>query len=115
MMAGSIRFRLTAWYASTLALVLSLFAVTAWIAMRSSVIETVDKDLRTRIPDEKGFIQRERGVARPDWAPVLGGKPLLGLGGGRLGLPAAEGRLLCRREWFQEARLPPVPQAAKLS
>src|SRR3954452_3808433 len=114
-MAGSIRFRLTAWYASTLALVLSLFAVTAWLAMRSSVIETVDKDLRTRITDVKEFIQQEMAVSRSELDHEFGEHALLGLGGGLLQVTDAEGRLLFRSAQVRAEQLPTLHAPAKSS
>ena len=66
MMSGSIRIRLTAWYAFSLAVILALFAGGAWLAMRASVQETVDKDLRARIEDVREFLRRV-----PSWAHAL--------------------------------------------
>lgn len=114
-MAGSIRFRLTVWYASTLALVLCLFAATAWMAMRSSVIETVDKDLRSRITDVKAFIQQEMAVSRSELDHEFGEHALLGLGGGLLQVTDAEGRLLYRSARVRAGQLPPLQPSARLS
>ncbi len=83
--------------------------------MRSSVIETVDKDLRTRITDVKEFIQQEMAVSRTELDHEFGEHALLGLGGGLLQVTDAEGRLLYRSERVRVGQFPPVPQAAKLS
>ena len=60
MMTGSIRFRsdrLVRW--ASLALILCLFAATAWLAMRPVSSRLLTKDLRARITDVKEFIQRK--------------------------------------------------------
>lgn len=45
----SIRFRLTAWYAISLALLLGLLACTSFYVMRASIYRAVDTDLRYRL------------------------------------------------------------------
>ena len=60
----SIRFRLTAWYAGILAVTFSVFGIGAWLAIRDSIYETVDKDLRSRLVAMREFLQRE--AAQPD-------------------------------------------------
>jgi len=46
---SSIRFRLTAWYALSLGLLLGLLAVTSYFVMRTSIYRAVDVDLRYRL------------------------------------------------------------------
>jgi heavy metal sensor kinase len=50
--------RLTAWYFAILAIVLSLFSVTAYFAMRNSVYRTVDEQLRARLEAVRRLIER---------------------------------------------------------
>ena len=55
----SIRFRLTAWYAGILAVTFAVVGLGVWLAMRSSIYETVDKELRSRLSVMREFLQRE--------------------------------------------------------
>jgi len=50
--------RLTAWYFGILAVVLSLFSLTAYFAMRNSIYRTVDEELRARIEGVRRLIER---------------------------------------------------------
>jgi heavy metal sensor kinase len=54
----SIRLRLTVWYFAVLAVVLSLFGLSAYFAMRNSIHQTVDEDLRERVEGVNQLIQR---------------------------------------------------------
>jgi heavy metal sensor kinase len=55
----SIRFRLTAWYAAILAVTLAVAGLGVWLAIRNSIHETVDKDLRARLQAMREFLRRE--------------------------------------------------------
>jgi heavy metal sensor kinase len=55
----SIRFRLTAWYAVILAVTFAAVGIGAWIALRSSINDTVDKDLRSRLQAMRDYLQRQ--------------------------------------------------------
>src|SRR5260370_13647737 len=50
--------RLTAWYFAILAVVLSLFSLTAYFAMRNSIHRTVDDELRARMEGVRRLIER---------------------------------------------------------
>src|SRR5437879_8265656 len=50
--------RLTAWYFGILAVVLSLFSLTAYFAMRNSIYRTVDDELRARMEGVRRLIER---------------------------------------------------------
>jgi heavy metal sensor kinase len=50
--------RLTAWYFGILAVVLSLFSLTAYFAMRNSIYRTVDSELRVRMEGVRRLIER---------------------------------------------------------
>src|SRR6266566_8554498 len=50
--------RLTAWYFGILAVVLSLFSLTAYFAMRNSIYRTVDQELRVRMEGVRRLIER---------------------------------------------------------
>ena len=53
----SIQVRLTAWYAVILAATLTVVGVGVWVAMRDSINETVDKDLRSRLHAMQDFLK----------------------------------------------------------
>src|SRR5713101_5457464 len=53
-----IRVRLTAWYFVVLAVILSLFGLIAYFAMRSSIHRTVDEELRTRLQGVRQLMER---------------------------------------------------------
>jgi heavy metal sensor kinase len=53
-----IRLRLTASYSVVLAVVLSVFGLSAYFAMRGSIHETVDEALRDRLKGVRGLIER---------------------------------------------------------
>ncbi len=101
---SSIRFRLAAWYFVSLAVILALFAVGAWIAMRASVREAVDHDLRQRILDVRQFIGQELDSGMAELLEELQEHSLLGLGGGLLQLSDGGGRVL-----FRSGRLKNTP------
>lgn len=50
--------RLTAWYFGILAVVLSLFSLTAYFEMRNSIYRTVDEELRARMEGVRRLIER---------------------------------------------------------
>jgi heavy metal sensor kinase len=55
----SIQFRLTAWYAVILAVTFTAVGIGVWLAMRDSINDTVDKDLRSRLHAMQDFLQPE--------------------------------------------------------
>jgi heavy metal sensor kinase len=62
----SIRFRLTAWYAAILALTFAAVGIGVWLAIRDSINDTVDKDLRSRLQAMRDSFQRQApGTATP--------------------------------------------------
>ena len=56
---NSIRFRLTALYTAILAATLCAVAIGAWFAIRNSINETVDKELRSRLRGMREYVARE--------------------------------------------------------
>ncbi len=92
----SIRFRLTAWYFCSLAVILGLFALAAWFAMGSSMTEAVDHDLRLRVEDVQGFIDRELASTPGELVEDFAEQAGLGLGGGLLEVRDEGGRVLYR-------------------
>ena len=53
-----IRLRLTAWYFTVFAVILSLFGLNAYVAMRNSAYEAVDEELRDRADGVRRLIER---------------------------------------------------------
>ena len=112
MQPGSIRFRLSAWYFFSLAAMLGLFAMGAWIAMKAGVREAVDHDLRVRIRDVREFTDEELAAGPAELLEELKEHSLLGLGGGLLQLSDGSGRVMFRSGRLKDARLHlPVPAA----
>lgn len=60
----SIRWRLTAWYAAVLAVTFALTGAGVWWAIRDSIHETVDKDLRARSTSMRAYLQRQSSDRR---------------------------------------------------
>ena len=58
MKSFSIRVRLAAWYSAVLAVILSLFSVSAYFAMRNSIHRTVDEELQERMEGVRRLIER---------------------------------------------------------
>ena len=63
----SIRFRLTAWYAAIFRGNATLAVgegINVWLAIRDSINQTVDKDLRSRVEAMRNFLQRQAARTR---------------------------------------------------
>ena len=61
-----IQFRLTAWYSVILATVLLLFGLTAYIAMRNSILQTVDETLQDRVKGVRELIEQNSAEGEDD-------------------------------------------------
>src|SRR5258708_33842219 len=61
-----IRLRLTVWYSVVLAVVLSVFGLSAYFEMRNSIHETVDESLRDRVGGVRGVIERNSPDGRDE-------------------------------------------------
>ena len=59
MKPASIRFRLTAWYAAILAATLALVGGGVWFALRDSINDTADKELRSRLLAMRAYLERQ--------------------------------------------------------
>src|ERR1700722_14478991 len=64
-----IRLRLTAWYFAVLAVVLSAFGVSAYVAMRHSIRKTVDEELQIRAEGVHQLIERTIKRGHPEDLP----------------------------------------------
>ena len=56
---ASIRFRLTAWYAGILAATFAVAGIGVWLALRDSINDTMDKDLRSRLAAMRTLLERQ--------------------------------------------------------
>ncbi len=56
----SIRFRLTAWYAGILAFTFAVAWIGVWLALRDSIDDTIDKDLRSRLTAMRTLLARQK-------------------------------------------------------
>ena len=98
MSLASIRFRLAAWYFFSVSLILALFAGGAWFAMRASVFDAVDHDLRQRIHDVRHFAEQQMAVDPSELTDELREHSLLGSGGGLMQVTDGNGRVLYRSD-----------------
>ena len=57
-----IRFRLSAWYSLSMAVVLALLAGASYFAMRASMYRAVDVDLRFRLSGVEEFLESRRST-----------------------------------------------------
>lgn len=62
MKARSIRFRLTAWYSSVLALALIVFGAFSWLAVREFLFEAVNHELDDRVQGVRRFMENQIGA-----------------------------------------------------
>jgi heavy metal sensor kinase len=106
----SIRFRLTAWYAGILALTFVVVGIGGWLAMRDSVYETVDKELRSRLGVMREYLQREAS-SREDFADELAENAALVPAGTRFRIAAEDGRWLYQSPGTEKWGAPPDPRA----
>ena len=93
---ASIRFRLTAWYFLSVAVILTLFALGARFAMQASVYEAVDEDLRNRIRSVGEFLDHQLAVGPADLLDEMDEYARLGVGGSLLQICDENGQVLYR-------------------
>jgi heavy metal sensor kinase len=105
----SIRFRLTAWYAGILAITFAVVGIGVWLAMRSSVYETVDRELRSRLGLMREFLQRE-AARREDISDELGENAALAPVGTRFRIAAENGRWLYQSPGTEKWGAAPDPK-----
>ena len=114
-MGLSIRLRLAAWYFITVAVLLGMFGMGAWAAMRHSVFEAVDKDLRLRVRDVRDFVDRQLSIGPKELIDELGEQAMLGLGGGLVQLLDGNGQVLYRSSRLGRLQFPPLlSEASKI-
>ena len=107
MMTLPIRLRLTAWYFAILAVVLSAFGVSAYLAMRHSIRKTVDEELQIRAEGVHQLIERDiqRGH-KDDLADGLREHTELRSGGALLQVSDEQGNWLYRSTVMSDYGVP---------
>jgi len=105
----SIRFRLTAWYAGILAVTFAAVGIGVWLAMRSSVYETVDKELRSRLGVMRQYLQRE-AAQRENLVEELVENAALAPAGTRFRIAAENGRWLYQAPGTEKWGAAPDPK-----
>jgi heavy metal sensor kinase len=106
---SSIRFRLTAWYAGILAVTFAAVGIGVWLAMRSTVYETVDKELRSRLGVMREFLQRE-AAQRENFADELLENAALAPAGTRFRIATENGRWLYQSPGTEKWGAAPDPK-----
>lgn len=97
----SLRFRITAWYFVTVACLLAIFGLGAWLVMRASILSAVDHNLQARIAGVRTFLDDQTRGGHDDVREELGEQSLLGLGGPLLEIRDLNGNLLFRSPRLQ--------------
>jgi heavy metal sensor kinase len=102
-----IRLRLTAWYFAILAVVLSAFGISAYLAMRHSIRQTVDEELQIRAEGVHQLIERnvQRG-AKSDLPDGLREHTELRAGGALLQVADGQGNWLYRSKVMSDYGVP---------
>jgi heavy metal sensor kinase len=102
-----IQTRLTAWYSIVLAVVLSLFGLSAYVEMRNSIHETVDETLRDRVRAVRGLILRSSEYGDEDVKRELRQHSELA-GGALLQVADQQGNWLYRSASMSDLQIPPA-------
>jgi heavy metal sensor kinase len=93
----SIGFRLAAWYFSVFACALAVFSVAAWFAMRASIFNAVDDELRDRVRGVAQFMDKQiSSLSIPEIRDEFREHSVLGPGGDLFQVCDAEGQWLYR-------------------
>ncbi len=100
-----IRLRLTVWYSVVLAVVLSVFGLSAYFEMRNSIHETVDESLRDRVGGVRGLIERNSPFGRDEVRRELREHSELA-GGALLQVSDQQGDLLYRSASMNDLEIP---------
>src|ERR1700676_3738808 len=100
-----IQTRLTAWYSVILAVVLSLFGLSAYFEMRNSIHETVDEALRDRMKGVRGLILRDSQYGDDDVKRELRQHSELA-GGALLQVADQQGHWLYRSASMSDLQIP---------
>ena len=102
----SIRFRLTAWYSLSLAVVLGLLAVASYFAMRASMYRAVDVDLRYRVAGVEEFLESQPSSSLSELPGVIKHKSTLGV---LFQIFDDNGKLVYQSDVLASHRVKPVP------
>lgn len=106
---ASIRFRLTAWYALTLALVLTVLAIGARVGMQTSVYQTLDNNLEIRAQSIRQFMEANSAMPPRAFSEELQTEGSHGLGGGMFRLCGLGGNVVYQSADLSQLMLPGCP------
>lgn len=110
MRARSIRFRLTIWYSAVLGLALALFGAGTWIAMRESLYEAVDEELRDRVEGVRRFLDEQTdALSLEEVRDEFREHSVLGPGGDLFQVCDTRGVWLYRSAWLAEREVAGPP------
>jgi heavy metal sensor kinase len=105
----SIRFRLTAWYSLSLAVVLGLLAVASYFAMRASMYRAVDVDLRFSLAGVEEFLESQQGSSLSALPDEISHKSTLGV---LFQIFDDQGKLVYQSDVLASHHIKPLPPAA---
>ncbi len=108
----SIRHRLTVWFALALAVVLSIVAIGARVAMQTSVYNTLDNSLRIRAQGIRQFLEGNAGDAPGAFTEELYIEGARGLGGGMFRLCGGHQETVYQSVDLSQWTLPPCPNSS---
>jgi heavy metal sensor kinase len=101
----SIRLRLTVWYFAVLAVVLSLFGLSAYLVMRDSIHRTIDEELRARMEGARRLVERTARYGTEDLQRELREHSALS-GGALLQVSDQQGNWLYRSTSMSDYEIP---------
>lgn len=109
----SIRFRLTAWYSTVLALALIFFGLFTWFAIREILFHAVDEELVDRVQGVRRFMENQIGaLSVEEIRDEFKEHSVLGPGGDLFQVCDAKGVWLYRSAALENAAMPIQPPGA---
>ncbi len=109
----SIGFRLTSWYFLVLASGLAVFGIAAWFAMRASIYDAIDDELRDRVRGVAGFMNLQIGsLTAPEMRDEFREHAVLGPAGDLFQVCDQEGQWLYRSLPLESNNVPIAAPAA---
>src|SRR5262249_35332587 len=104
--ARSIGFRLAAWYAFVFASGLAAFSVAAWFAMRASINQAIDDELKDRVRGVTGFMENQiSSLSVPEIRDEFREHSVLGPGGDLFQVCDGQGQWLYRSVSLENANV----------
>jgi heavy metal sensor kinase len=105
----TIQARLTAWYFLSFAVIVALFALSSWFAMRASMYHSIDRDLHHNIASVAPFIQK-RSLNTPErFAEVFAGSPDTSIFGVFVQITDENAAILYESDMLRRRGVPALP------